>query len=79
MKTTGTVWAVSERGFAFVEEDEVHRNIFIHFKRFKDSRIPHVGDRVQFDLVPSQKYAGRWEGLDAEIIRNTSDISGGGQ
>jgi cold shock CspA family protein len=68
MKTIGKVWAVSERGFAFVEEDDSHRNIFIHFKRFKDSRIPHVGDTVQFELSPSQKYAGRWDGFDAEIV-----------
>jgi cold shock CspA family protein len=59
----GVIRSESTRGYWFVEDHESHRSFFVHHSQVADERFLHIGDIVQFEIVPNpvrhdQKMAG---------------------
>ena len=45
---------VDERGFGFINSDELEGDVFVHISKFTDGyRRPQVGDEVEFQLSNS--------------------------
>ncbi|WP_256936984.1 cold shock domain-containing protein, partial [Vibrio parahaemolyticus] len=43
---------VDERGFGFINSNELDGDIFVHVSKFKKGyRRPRIGDQVEFQLV----------------------------
>jgi CspA family cold shock protein len=58
---TGRVKVVNDKGFCFITLDQPHvsgkADVFCHFSTFEKAglRHPEVGDRYQFEVVPSDR------------------------
>lgn len=72
MRNQGTITAFSPKGFGFAECDDTHLVVFIHAKSVQCCRCPHVGDRIEFDVVPSEKYQGKLDGVNVTFIDGAS-------
>jgi cold shock CspA family protein len=55
-------------GYWFGEADETHESVFIHIKNVKGKRFLHLGDRVQFELVPNPLKPGEAHAANVEYI-----------
>jgi cold shock CspA family protein len=62
---TGKVSRINPRGFSFIKPDNGGADVFCHDRTLKRSGISaaavSVGDRLAFDVVPSQFKSGRME------------------
>jgi len=49
----GTIRSESTKGYWFVEDHESHRSFFVHHSQVANEIFLHVGDIIQFDVVPN--------------------------
>jgi CspA family cold shock protein len=54
MKGTVKRW-ITGRGYGFIETDQGNRDIFVHFSEVENGEILYEGQRVEFDLEPSDQ------------------------
>jgi CspA family cold shock protein len=67
----GTVLFFTSKGFGFIEPDNGSADVFVHFSAIvmDGYKELHQGDRVQYDAVPSQKHAGKFEAKNVSRIQ----------
>lgn len=68
MQATIVGASTDNRGFWFAEADLTHESVFIHVKNVKGKRFLHLGDRVQFELVPNPRELGEFHAVNVEYI-----------
>jgi len=69
---TGTVLFFNSKGFGFIEPDNGSADdVFVHFSAIvmEGYKELHQGDRVQYEAVPSQKHAGKFEAKNVNLIQ----------
>lgn len=46
---------LSGRGYGFIQTDELDKDVFVHYTSLKNARDLVEGEKVQFDLVQTEK------------------------
>ena len=46
---------LSGRGYGFIQADELDKEVFVHYTGLKSQRDLIEGDKVQFDVIETEK------------------------
>jgi CspA family cold shock protein len=60
---------LSGRGYGFIQTDEYDKDIFVHYTGLKNTRDLVEGERVQFEIVQTEKGP---KAINVEIIQSGS-------
>jgi cold shock CspA family protein len=67
-----------EKGFGFIDGDDQYARFF-HASKVVGYRIPRVGERVAYNLAPSDKKPGEVQAIDIEIVASAVASDGSAQ
>ena len=46
---------LTDRGYGFIQADETDKEVFVHHSGLKNARDLAEGDKVQFDVIETEK------------------------
>ena len=73
---TGIVkWFSPDKAYGFIKPDSDGDDVFVHARDIKRVGIEPIlreGDRVSFDVVPSDRHPGKFSAANVEILENAA-------
>ncbi|MCR4600680.1 MAG: cold shock domain-containing protein [Clostridia bacterium] len=67
----GTVkWFSAEKGYGFIEDNETHKDIFVHFSAIQKEgfKTLNEGEKVTFDVEPDSNNADKQRAVNVTVV-----------